>query len=83
MSEKEGYAKAKVKKLVFDESQVALNAAQERLATAREAVNKNHRELLRATRSDPLKVGFVDAGSGAAAGRLEKTWGTIRCYKLR
>lgn len=56
LSEKEGYAKAKVKKLVFDESQVALNAAQERLATAREAVNKNHRELLRATRSDPLKT---------------------------
>ena len=43
-------------KLDLDAKEAAQKRAQEQLSTARQAVNEKHRELLKTSTSDPLKV---------------------------
>lgn len=71
----EGESKEKfiAAKLDLDAKIVAQIEAQERLHLAREAVNEKHRELLKTTRNDPVKVSTL--GDEALDG-----WGKTKLF---
>lgn len=56
LCEDEGREKALAAKLDLEGKKAVLADAEKQLNAAREAVNDKHRELLKTTRNDPLKV---------------------------
>lgn len=58
LCEDEGREKALAAKLDLEGKKAVLADADKQLNAAREAVNDKHRELLKTTRNDPLKVSY-------------------------